>query len=65
MIMAAAGTCSLWLTVTQSLLGGLLGSLGFFVNMFIISGAVYLWKKHKVTATAKAAQQAAADLLLK
>ena len=46
MIQAATQTCSLGQTVLNSFFAGEVGSLGFFLNMMILSGVIFFIKKH-------------------
>lgn len=46
MIQAATQTCSLGQTILNSFFAGEVGSLGFFLNMMILSGVVFLVRKH-------------------
>lgn len=49
MIMQAANQCSYLFTAYQFLVGGLLSSLGFIINMVVVGGVVrwYMRKKQE------------------
>lgn len=63
MVEQAATSCSIGHTILLSLITGELGSLGFFANMLLISGAIYLWKTHKTKINFDAAKKVAADMI--
>ena len=49
MLPLAVNQCSVWFTVFQSLVGGLLGSLGFIINMLVVGGIYKAYQKYKLT----------------
>ncbi len=46
MIQAAAQSCSLFETIRNSFFAGEIGSLGFFLNMMILSGVIFMIRTH-------------------
>lgn len=63
MVEQAATSCSIGHTILLSLITGELGSLGFFANMLLISGIIYLYKSRKVQQNFEAAKKIAADMI--
>lgn len=47
MLPLAAGQCSLWFTAYQSIIGGLFGSVGFFINILLLRWIMAKYQAYK------------------
>ena len=67
MIVQQAAQCSILYMLAQTFLGGMLGSLGFVINMVII-GSIYRWynrRKQEGESATEAVKNAAAGFISK